>query len=98
MAIKSFRNKMTEFIAEGKCPKGFPVSIFKTARRKLEIIQAARILSDLKRPPGNKLHLLEDDRAGQHAIQHAMWINAQFRICFKWTEDGCEDVEIVDYH
>jgi proteic killer suppression protein len=85
---------MTELIAEGKCPKGFPVDIFKTARRKLEMIHAAKILSAFKKPPGNKLHLLEDNRAGRHAI----WINAQFRICFKWTEDSCEDVEIVDYH
>ena len=58
------------------------------------MVDAATQLSDLKVPPGNKLHPLEGNRAGQHAI----WINAQFRICFTWKESHAYDVEITDYH
>ena len=58
------------------------------------MVDAAAQLSDLKVPPGNKLHRLEDKRAGQHAI----WINDQFRVCFTWTDSHAYDVEITDYH
>ncbi|MET0529553.1 MAG: type II toxin-antitoxin system RelE/ParE family toxin [Microvirga sp.] len=58
------------------------------------MIDAAHELRDLKSPPGNKLHPLEEDRAGQHAI----WINDQFRVCFIWRDDGAHEVEITDYH
>jgi proteic killer suppression protein len=92
--IQSFRDKRTESIFNGRCPKGFPTDIFAVARRKLEAVNAAAILNDLAAPPGNRLHALTRDRAGQHAIR----INDQFRICFRWTEAGPADVEIVDYH
>ena len=68
--------------------------VCRAARRKLVMLDNANALDDLKSPPGNKLHPLEKDRAGQHAIR----INAQFRLCFRWTDAGPEDVEITDYH
>lgn len=92
--IRSFRDRTTALVFDGRCPKGFPAQIFATARRKLEAIAAADRLEDLARPPGNRLENLGRDRAGQHSIR----INDQFRICFVWTDAGAEQVEIVDYH
>jgi proteic killer suppression protein len=92
--IRSYKNRKTEAVASGKAPKGFPSDLVRAAQRKLFMIDQAVELVDLKTPPGNKLHTLENDRAGQHAI----WINDQFRICFRWVDGGAEDVEIVDYH
>ncbi|MBN9044242.1 MAG: type II toxin-antitoxin system RelE/ParE family toxin [Rhizobiales bacterium] len=92
--IRSYRDKTTAAIAGGKSPKGFPPDLIKAARRKLVMLDNAAAIDDLKSPPGNKLHPLFKDRAGQHAI----WINDQFRLCFRWTDAGPEDVEITDYH
>ena len=64
------------------------------ALRKLRLFEAAVDLDELRAPPGNRLEALRDDRAGQHSIR----INAQWRICFVWTNAGVEEVEIVDYH
>lgn len=64
------------------------------AQRKLRQLNAAEALNDLRIPPGNRLELLQGDRAGQHSIR----INDQFRICFTWTSAGPESVEITDYH
>ncbi|CUR48285.1 HigB toxin protein [Alloalcanivorax xenomutans] len=64
------------------------------AQRKLAMLHAARELRDLLSPPGNRLEALKGDRLGQHSIR----INDQWRICFRWTSVGPEDVEIVDYH
>ena len=64
------------------------------ALRKLDQLEAAVTLDDLKIPPGNKLEALKGTRKGQHSIR----INEQFRICFVWKEDGAYEVEIVDYH
>jgi len=64
------------------------------ALRKLDQIEAAGELKDLKEPPGNHLEALKGDRVGQHSIR----INDQFRICFVWKNDGAHDVEITDYH
>jgi len=94
MAIRSHRDKVTAAVSEGECPKGFPSDILKVARRKLQMIEAAKELADLKSPPGNKLHLLEKDRAGQFAI----CINDRMRVCFEWKDGGAENVEITDYH
>jgi toxin HigB-1 len=91
---KFFRGEQLKEVVDGKCPKGFPSGILKVARRKLFLVMAASALDDLKSPPGNTLHPLIDDRAGQWAIR----INDQFRICFKWTEKGANDIEITDYH
>lgn len=61
---------------------------------KLEILDAAEKLEDLRIPPANRLEQLTGDRKGQHSIR----INSQWRVCFKWHEDNAYDVEIVDYH
>lgn len=70
------------------------MSVWRVAQRKLDYLDAAVRLDDLKAPPGNHLERLSGDRSGQYSIR----INGQFRICFEWTDDGPTDVEIVDYH
>ncbi len=60
----------------------------------MQAINNAAALDDLRSPPGNRLEALKDDRGGQYSIR----VNDQWRICFRWTETGAEDVEIVDYH
>jgi proteic killer suppression protein len=92
--IRSFKNRVTEAVFDGKCPKGFPPDLFKVARRKLEAVHAATTLDDLRSPPGNRLESLSGDRAGQHSIR----INDQWRICFYWMDGAADEVEIVDYH
>jgi len=64
------------------------------ALRKLRALDAAESLDDLRSPPGNRLERLTNDREGQHSSR----INDQWRLCFRWTEGGAEDVEVVDYH
>jgi proteic killer suppression protein len=94
VAIKSFKDEATKAVFEGYVPKAISIGVAKVGRRKLNLIDAALRLDDLKVPPGNKLHPLTRDRAGQHAIR----INDQYRVCFRWTDAGAEDVEITDYH
>jgi toxin HigB-1 len=91
--ILSFGDADTEALASGRRVKRF-VSIESVARRKLRQLQIAGRLEDLRVPPGNRLEALKGDRAGQHSIR----VNDQFRVCFRWTAAGAEDVEIVDYH
>ncbi len=62
--------------------------------RKLAILDAAGTINDLRIPPGNRLEALKGNRHGQHSLR----INDQFRLCFHWSADGAEAVEIVDYH
>ena len=92
--IISTKGKFVEAVIAGRAPKGFPAEILRSAQRRLRAIDAAAVLDDLRSPPGNHLEALSRDRAGQHSIR----INDQWRICFRWTEAGVEDVEIVDYH
>ncbi len=92
--IRSFRGKHVEAIAAGRSPKGFPADLVASARRKLKWVDAAAELRDLRSPPGNRLEALAGDRDGQHSIR----INDQWRICFRWSAGGADDVEIVDYH
>lgn len=92
--IRSYANTMTEVVAVGKTPKGFPADLVRRAVVKLTMIDNAVSLIDLTRPPGNRLEALKGDRAGQHSIR----INDQWRICFVWSDGGAERVEIVDYH
>ena len=94
MAIRSFADKFTQAIFEGVQPKGASIYLVRAGRRKLGMVDAAKTLDDLLIPPGNKLHALKRDREGQHAI----WINDQYCVCFRWTAAGAEDVEITDYH
>jgi proteic killer suppression protein len=91
--IVSFRERETEALAEGRRVKRF-ASIETIARRKLRQLQIAGQLADLRVPPGNRLEALKGKRAGQHSIR----VNDQYRVCFRWTPAGPEDVEVVDYH
>lgn len=91
--IVSFRDRETQALAGGQRVTRF-ASIEKVARRKLRQLQIAGRLDDLRVPPGNRLEALKGKRAGQHSIR----VNEQFRVCFRWTPAGPEDVEIVDYH
>jgi toxin HigB-1 len=91
--IKTFKCAETEALSKGLQVRRF-ASIATVARRKLRQLEIAGRLNDLRVPPGNRLEVLKGDRAGQHSIR----INDQFRLCFRWTDTGAEDVEIVDYH
>jgi proteic killer suppression protein len=93
--IVSVRGRFAEEILRGeRSPRGFPPDLFRGAKRKLSLLAAAEELNDLRSPPGNHLEALGGDRRGQHSIR----INDQWRVCFRWTAAGAEDVEVVDYH
>jgi toxin HigB-1 len=93
--IRSFKGKFAEPILQGRVvPKGFPANLANAARRKLIMVDAADFLQALNSPPGNRLEALKGDLAGKHSIR----INDQWRIMFRWTDAGPEDVEIIDYH
>ena len=91
--IKTFKCADTEALSKGERVKRF-VNIAAVARRKLRQLEIANRLEDLRVPPGNRLEALKSGRAGQHSVR----VNDQFRVCFRWTDAGAEDVEIVDYH
>jgi proteic killer suppression protein len=91
--IRGFRCADTQALFErGKCRRFNAIASI--AVRKLAQLDAAETLDFLRAPPGNRLEALKGDRKGQHSIR----MNDQFRICFRWTTDGPEHVEIVDYH
>ncbi|MHB8882990.1 MAG: type II toxin-antitoxin system RelE/ParE family toxin [Thermodesulfovibrionales bacterium] len=96
--IKSFRDRGTEDVFDRKNTREArqvcPQQIWRVAYRKLDQLNAVVSLESLKIPPGNFLEALKDDRIGQHSVR----INDQYRICFRWTDDGAVDVEITDYH
>jgi proteic killer suppression protein len=96
--IESFADKATEDIFNGvnsiEARRRLPRDLWRVAFRKLDQIDSAVQLDDLRVPPGNRLELLKGDRSGQQSIR----INDQFRICFKWTDAGATMVEVVDYH
>jgi proteic killer suppression protein len=91
--IKGFRCRDTQRLFEAGRSRRFQ-AVERAALRKLDMLNAAAELSDLGAVPGNRLEALHGDREGQHSIR----INRQWRTCFVWTDDGPEDVEIVDYH
>lgn len=91
--IISFKCKDTQELANGRRVRRF-VNFERVALRKLRQLQVAGVLDDLKIPPGNMLESLSGERKGLYSIR----INKQYRICFRWTKAGAEDVEIVDYH
>ena len=95
---QSFANQGTEDIFDGlsskPARKTCAQSVWKIARRKLDLLDSVALFEELKAPPGNRLEALKSDRQGQHSIR----INDQYRICFQWSETGPRDVEIVDYH
>jgi proteic killer suppression protein len=96
--IKSFASTGTEDIFNGRntkdARKTCPRDLWRVAARKLEQLDSVGLLDELRIPPGNRLEALSRDRKGQHSIR----INEQFRVCFVWTENGPDEVEIVDYH
>jgi proteic killer suppression protein len=92
--IRSFKDKDTETIFNGRFVRRIPKQVALLAARKLNQVHAAGSLDDLRIPTGNRLEALKGDRKGQHSIR----INDQWRICFRWTTAGPDAVEIVDYH
>jgi proteic killer suppression protein len=93
MTIRSFLCADTKALYEDRKPKRFR-NIEAVAQRKLQMLDDAVELKDLRSPPGNHLEALRDDRKGQHSIR----INKQWRVCFVWTATGPKNVEIIDYH
>lgn len=92
--IRSFADKETERVWNGRRSRKLPPDIQDRALDKLKMLNRAKTLDDLRNPPSNRLHELKDDRAGQHSIS----INKQWRICFVWKDGAAESAEIVDYH
>lgn len=92
--IKTFADRRTRDVFLTGTAKRFPVDLLQRTVRKLEYVDLATTLDDLKVPPGNRLHALKDDRKGQHAIS----INDQWRVCFRFVDGDAYDVEVCDYH
>ncbi|PAU61429.1 plasmid maintenance system killer [Pseudomonas sp. PIC25] len=92
--IKTFKDRQTKAVADGLVARKLPRDMQQVALRKLRQLGAAKVLDDLRIPPGNRLEALRGDREGQHSI----CINDQWRICFQWINGDAYDVEIVDYH
>lgn len=95
--IASFRDETTEDIFHGsntKAARRIPAILWKIARRKLDMLNAAHELRDLMAPPANRLEALHGGLAGRHSIR----INDQFRIVFRWVDGNTRDVQITDYH
>jgi proteic killer suppression protein len=92
--IQTFADKRTKDLYETGKAKRFPADVVKRAARKLEYVDLAATLDDLRTPPGNRLHALEGNRKGQHSIS----INDQWRICFRFEDGDAYDVEVCDYH
>jgi proteic killer suppression protein len=92
--IKTFANKEAERLFQREASRVLPADIQRKARLKLEVLDAAERLDDLRVPPDNRLEKLRGDRASQYSIR----INQQWRICFRWKNGDCYDVEVVDYH
>ncbi len=96
--IVAWRDQGTEDIFNGQNSKAArktcPKVLWKIATRKLDQLDSVTALDELRIPPGNQLETLSGNRKGEHSIR----INDQYRICFRWTEKGPDQVEIVDYH
>ena len=92
--IQSFADAETEKLYRNLVSRRLPQNLQSVMHRKLVMVNAAAKLEDLRVPPGNRIEALKGDRKGQHSIR----VNQQWRVCFRWTESGPADVEIVDYH
>lgn len=96
--IKTFKNQTTEDLFNGIATKAalklIHRNLWNIVSRKLDQLDSVTSLNELRVPPGNHLEALKGNRKGQHSIR----INDQYRVCFKWTESGPEDVEVADYH
>lgn len=93
VVIRTFKDKATEMLHRNQRHRDF-ANIATVALRKLDALEAAVTLDDLRDPPGNHLEALRGEREGQYSIR----INQQFRVCFRWVDNAAEDVEVVDYH
>jgi proteic killer suppression protein len=94
IVIKTFADRRTKRLFDTGKAKSLPTEILARALRKLEYINLATRIEDLRVPPGNRLRSLENDRKGFHSIS----INKQWRICFRFSKGDAYDVEICDYH
>lgn len=94
VVIRSFRDREAERLFRRERSRALPPGLQRVALRKLAQLDAAASLEDLRVPPGNRLEALRGRRAGQHSIR----VNDRWRICFRWRENGADEVEIVDYH
>jgi proteic killer suppression protein len=92
--IKSFKDEEAARLFRRQFSRKLPQDIQRIARRKLEILDGAETLQDLRIPPANHLEKLSGDREGQYSIR----INDQWRICFEWRESDVYNAEIIDYH
>lgn len=92
--LRSFADKETERVWRRERSRRFDPTTQRAALRKLVILDAAETLDDARVPPGNRLEKLRGNRTGQYSVR----VNQQWRICFRWTTAGPEDLEIVDYH
>ena len=92
--LQSFSDRNTERVWRREPVRAFDKATQRAALRKLLILDAAEVLSDMRVPPGNRLEKLLGNRANTYSIR----VNDQWRVCFRWTDAGPEDVEIVDYH
>ena len=92
--IKSLADKRTAALFQGRAGKGIAPELAKAARAKLQRIERAQSLEDLRVPPGNRLEALRSARSGQWSIR----VNDQWRICFAWRDGNAYQVELVDYH
>jgi toxin HigB-1 len=95
LTIQSWKSEEAEAVFKGKRPgKGFPQDLFGALRRRLQQLDAAVVIEDMRTPPGNRLHELDGDRKGEWSVS----VNDQFRITFKWGAAGPEEVWFGDYH
>jgi proteic killer suppression protein len=92
--IRSFAGRDTELVWQGIRSRRLPDEVQRAGLRKLLYLNRAKVIDDLREPPGNRLEQLRGTRAGQWSIR----INDQWRICFRWEDGDAKDVEIVDYH
>lgn len=92
--IKTFADKATEALFCEGVSKKLPSEVVGRALRKLDMLDAAVSVEDMRVPPGNRLHALQGERFGQHAVS----VNDQWRICFRFKGEDAYDVEICDCH
>jgi len=92
--IRSFNGNIAQAAWDRVSAKGVPTDILRTAYRKLLQINNAKLLNDLRSPPGNRLEPLKGRRRGQYSIR----VNDQWRVCFRWNDGDAYDVEVCDYH
>jgi proteic killer suppression protein len=92
--IRSFADKRTSAIYNDEAPRSVPPDIVPAVRRRLDRLAAVGRLTELRIPPGNRLEALKGDLAGRHSIR----VNDQWRIVFRWDDDGAHEVCLTDYH